>query len=259
MLFDDLDPPRRLAAFDIEIWQEVEGEDWKLFRPLGISCAALAYEVSAGESAVRVWRGAGAEAMTQQEVRSMVTELQVFSGLEHYQIVTWNGLGFDFDIVHEEAGLVDDQVFLLALLHVDLMANVLATRGHYLGLDKAAKGSGVASKLKKVVLSDGSELDGMDGAQAPRLWQAGEAEAVLSYLRQDVLTTLALAQWVRKYGRVRWTSSSGRVNDYPLPFERVADILRRPLPDTSWMSEPPRRGDLVQWIPEYLHEKDWNV
>ena len=38
----------------------------------------------------------------------------------------------------------------------------------------------------------------MDGALAPTLWSQGEYDAVLAYLKQDVVMTLKLAEFVQR-------------------------------------------------------------
>ncbi len=137
----------------------------------------------------------------------------------------------------------------LAMDHIDLMLMVTFTRGHYLGLQAALQGAGMAGKLKQVQLSDGQWIENMDGSQAPVLWQQGEQEAVLSYLEQDVRQQLALAQFVLENRELRWTSRRGKPQR--VPFEKlltVRECIALPEPDTSWMSDPPSREQFTAWM-----------
>ena len=155
-----------LLAFDLETARLTpDGEDWHAHRPLGISCYALAWR---NEGAIKTvvghaQDGAGSPQpqMSRAECRSLVEELadKVSQG---YTLLTWNGLGFDFNVLAEEAGM-HSACCELARAHVDMMFHFFCLQGYPLGLDTAAKGMGLAGKV-----------EGMDGAQAPILWQQGQ-------------------------------------------------------------------------------------
>lgn len=238
----------KLAAFDLEIAKTFpDGEqDWKAHRPLGISCAAvLARDAPGGDEPWELtWKGT--PQLSREACDDIVDKLWWLVS-RGYTIVTWNGAGFDFDVLAEESGRHADCVSL-ALNNVDLMFIVVALRGHFLGLDTAAKGMGIPGKLKAVRLNDGSMLEGMDGAMAPRLWAEGEQEAVLAYLREDVRVTEALARAVSLEGGLGWMSRKGRSNWIQLPrLYTVADCCEFTLPDVSWMSSPPSRDGMIAW------------
>lgn len=230
----------KLLAFDLEIAKPLPdgATDWKAHRPLGISCAATL--ASNPNVKPLVWFGQNddhdvAAQMSKREVTELVIYLRDVVELG-YTIVSWNGLSFDFDVLAEESG----QHAIcreLALNHIDMMFHVFAIRGHYLGLDKAAKGLGLSGKL-----------EGVNGAMAPDLWRAGEYQTVLDYIAQDVRTTLDVAQKAIELGRVQWMSSKGRLNQFPLKrWLTVNESLRLPLPDTSWMDAPAKREDMLAW------------
>ena len=82
--------------------------------------------------------------MCQREAAKLVEYLanQVRHG---YTIVTWNGLGFDFDILAEESGMLDD-CQRLARDHVDMMFHVVCQLGFGVSLDSAARGMGLSRK-----------------------------------------------------------------------------------------------------------------
>ena len=236
-----MDTKRKYLAFDIETAKVLpeDESDLKSHRPLGISCAATLLDDS---NEPRLWHGGRdrtcpSDRMSREEAAGLVKYLaaQVGSG---YTIVTWNGLGFDFDILAEESGLLQE-CRRLALAHVDMMFHVFCQLGHGVGLDAAARGMGLAGKL-----------EGMKGADAPVLWAEGKREEVLGYVAQDVRTTLELAQVCESRGELRWVARSGKVRSLTLGdgWLTVSEAQRLPLPDTSWMSEPWSRTKFTGWM-----------
>jgi len=165
-----------------------------------------------------------------------------------YTLVTWNGCSFDFRVLAEESGLVQ-RCGQLALNHVDLMLIVTFTKGWYLSLQAALQGAGLSGKLTRVRLSTGREIRDMDGSKAPALWAAGEHDAVLAYLKDDVVQLLKLAQLVSRRGRLSWLSRTGNPQEVRLSrLLTVTECFDIPEPDTSWMSNPPRRKQFTDWI-----------
>lgn len=231
---------RKYLAFDIEIANLIpEGEgDWKKRRPLGISCAATI----TSEGDLRVWHGKTAsgaigDRMSVPENKEMVEYLDSMTS-EGYTVLTWNGLGFDFDILAEECGDLD-LCKKLAWDHVDMMFHVFCLKGYGLGLDKAAKGMGLAGKTP-----------GMKGDLAPKYWAEGKKQEVLDYVAQDVRTTLELAQSIERRQELRWTSESGKPQALPISggLLRVRDAIKLPVPDTSWMRNPWQRSKFTSWM-----------
>lgn len=236
----------KAAAFDIEVARAFEG-DWRAAAPLGISCAALAL---GDPPEVRVWQGI--PQLTGAECQSLVRELEAVVD-DGYTLVTWNGCAFDFAVLAQESGMAAECAEL-AVHHVDLMLIVTFSRGHYLGLQRALDGAGLAGKLKSVTLSDGSRLEQMGGGHAPRLWAAGEFAAVLAYLNEDVTQLLRLLAHVEQNKVIRWTSGRGERRSLAVPrLLRVHECFQLPPPDTSWMNKPPPpRGQFVDWMPPGL-------
>ena len=240
----------KFAAFDIEIAKELpEGcEDWREFAPLGISCAAIALRKDDGTFDTRLYHAA--PALTKQQVRAFIQDLWQLSG--DHAILSWNGTGFDFQVLAQESGL-PSTCAMLALAHYDFMLEVTFRKGHYLGLDKALAGAGIEGKLHNVTLKDGTPIEDMGGAKAPAMWAAGEYDAVLAYLRRDVESLIELAEWVEKERRIRWTSNKGKHNMVGVPsFTPVEDLFVLPEPDTSWMTSAPTRRQFVEWMPERI-------
>ena len=227
-------------AFDIEIARILPDDvtNWKPFRPLGITCAATL----CSDGQLNIWYGrtpAGdiSNQMNQTEAAKLVEHLQteVRAG---YSILTWNGLGFDFDILAEESGL-NSTCGELAMDHVDMMFHIFCLKGYPISLDKAAKGMGLSGKTP-----------GMTGDLAPRYWADGRREEVLEYVAQDVRTTLELAQVVEKRCNLKWTSNRGNPQSLPLPesWLTVKQAMALPEPDTSWMSNPWSRSKFTSWV-----------
>ena len=227
-------------AFDLEIAAIIpDGEtDWKKYRPLGVTCAAT---FPSDEEQPYTWRSIDENdntlpRMTNDDLISLVEYLQ-FMAARGYTILTWNGLSFDFNVLAEESGLYAECAEL-AMHHIDMMYHIFCLRGHYLSLDKAAKGMYLPGKT-----------EGMNGAIAPQMWADGRISAVLEYVAQDVRTTMDVALAVEELGGVQWTSNKGNVNlidiDRWLPVNEAQTL---PLPDTSWMTAPVSRDTFTAWI-----------
>ena len=238
--FNLLQSTQKMLAFDIEISREFPDgfDDIKANRPLGISCAAALID---GGDAIEWYGGKRdgkfAEQMAKAEVIEMIDTLWKLSQAG-YQIYTWNGLGFDFDILFEESGN-DERCKLMARSHVDMMFHFFCIKGYAISLDKAARGMGLEGKT-----------EGMDGALAPRMWREGKYAQVLDYVAQDARITFGLAQQCDFHKQIKWTSNRGRKQVCPLPdgWLPVEQALKLPEPDTSWMSTPWPRSKFTGWL-----------
>ena len=232
---------RKFLAFDIETATDVPGDDfnWKPFRPLGISCAAT---LSTEDEAPKLWHG-GQESSTptsrmQRNEAAELADYLVAMADSGFTIVTWNGLAFDFDVLAEESGrLVECRQ--LALDQVDMMFHLFCVKGFPVGLDSAARGTGIAGKAA-----------GMSGIKAPQLWLQGQYQEVLDYVSQDVRTTLNLARLCDQQRSLRWITRKGSPSICALPkgWITVKDALRLPEPDTSWMDRPMSRSNFTAWL-----------
>ncbi|HLN86248.1 MAG TPA: ribonuclease H-like domain-containing protein [Candidatus Limnocylindrales bacterium] len=232
---------RKFLAFDIETAKDVPGDDfnWKPHRPLGISCAAT---LASESEKPRLWYGGAAQSspslkMSREESAELVNYLSDRVA-EGYTIVTWNGLAFDFDIMAEESSL-NAECKKLALAQVDMMFHVFCVKGFPVGLDNAARGSGVKGKPA-----------GMSGIKAPQLWQRGEHQAVLDYVGQDVQTILELALLCEQRKSLYWITQKGIRSECPLEsgWLVVEQAMRLPKPDTSWMTKPMLRAHFTAWL-----------
>ena len=230
----------RYLAFDIEIAKILpdDVQDWSPHRPLGISCAATLSD----DGELTLWYGKTSTAdftpqMSIEETQSLVDYLASASD-SGYQILTWNGLGFDFDILAEESDMLS-ACRELALNHTDMMFHIFCLKGYPLGLDKAAKGMGLKGKPS-----------GMSGEMAPRMWRDGQFQEVLEYAQQDVHTTLDLAKVTEIHNQLKWLSNRGKPQYLPLSsgWLTVQEALQLPVPDTSWMSDPWPRSKFTKWL-----------
>ncbi len=232
----------RFAAFDLEIAKQTPAGDGDLmtYAPLGITCAAVAI----GGAPVRFWQAV--PQLSRAQACDVVHDLQALVA-DGYTLLSWNGCAFDFQVLAQESGLASE-CGKLALNHVDFMLIVTYTKGYRLGLESALKGAGLAGKSKQVRLANGTVVS-FSGAEAPARWAAGECEAVLGYLEQDVAQLLALGEVVVRKKSLNWTSGRGNPMSVPLrTIPTVRECNTIPVPDTSWMSEPPTRAEFIAWI-----------
>jgi hypothetical protein len=233
--------PRKYLAFDLETAKDIPGEDfnWKPHRPLGITCAAI-YPADAREPIVwhgKKARGKPAPRMSRAEAARVVEELLKYEA-SGYTVLTWNGLGFDFDILAEESS-APEECKKLALNHVDMMFHVHCDRGFPVQLDKAAQALGIPGKPP-----------GMSGLLAPKLWAQKRYQYVLDYVAQDVRIALQVAVACEKRKRFEWITQRGSRKSFDLPhgWLSVQAALRLPSPDTSWMDNPIPRQSFTQWL-----------
>lgn len=233
---------KRYLAFDIETAKVLPEDvtDVLAYRPLGICCAATA---AVDFQDARTWHGrtvsgTPAACMTRPEVQTLVEELRslVDSG---YTLVTWNGLGFDLNVLAEESGL-PRECAQLASRHVDMMFHAVCQLGHFVGLESAARGMGLPSKAP-----------GIRGSQAPGLWAEGKHAEVIDYNAQDARLTLKLAVACEGCRAMRWLTRKGRLAEMPLTkgWLDVTEARQLPLPDTAWMTNPPNREEFFRWFP----------
>jgi hypothetical protein len=231
---------RKFIAFDIETAKDVPGEDfnWKPHRPLGICCAAA---LADGAKEPIVWHGKSngqpTGRLSQPEARHIVDDLVRFVA-EGYTLLTWNGLGFDFDVLSEEAD-AREQCKALAVNHVDMMFHVFCEKGFPVALDKAAQALAIPGKPA-----------GMSGILAPQLWAQGRCQEVIDYVSQDVRMTLHVALACEKQRRLDWITRRGTRSSINLPqgWLTIQEAHRLPVPDTSWMDTPIPRREFTNWL-----------
>jgi hypothetical protein len=232
---------RRFLAFDIETAKILPEnvDDILAHRPLGIACAAA---MADDLPQPLTWHGRDESGqpsgrMTREETARLVTDLASLVS-QGYTPVTWNGAGFDFDILAEESGQLQ-ACATLAAAHVDMLFQAICSLGHRISLQKAAEGMRLPGKKA-----------GISGAVAPAMWAAGRHDEVLAYCVQDVRLTLDLAKACENAHRLAWITQRGSLKQMSLPrgWLTVREAGELPLPDTSWMSDPPSRERYLGWI-----------
>jgi len=235
---------RKYLAFDIEITKILPDnvDNLKAYRPLGICCAAV---LEAHADQARLWYSSDDDGMPLLQMRqqdlSKLVDFLVAQVLNGYTIVTWNGLGFDFDILAEESGRRKD-CERLAVDHVDMMFHIFCEKGFAVSLEAAAK----------AIVSRGKPT-GINGKIVPQLWAAGKTDEVLYYVANDCELTLEVAKISESQRHFSWITRRGTTGDMSLPngWLIVRDAMKLPDPDTSWMDSPPwSRSRFTAWLQE---------
>lgn len=227
---------RKYLAWDIEIFNSIPAgaTDWKAHMPLGVSCAAM---IASDESNPILWHAADkSKPMSAVDLDAMIEYMAHCVEDRGYTIVTHNGTSFDWWLVAIESNSFN-ACANLAMHSIDTMFHFLAIKGYRIGLDAIAKGCGLPGKT-----------EGMNGALAPELWQAGDYDAVLDYVVQDVVTTLQVTEAVELNKGFNWIAKSGRLNSVAIPvWLTVVEAMQLPLPNTSWMQSPITREEIAGW------------
>ena len=233
---------RKYLAFDIETaaaLSDAQFQNWKAHRPLGIACIAAQ---ACDAATPTFWdgrdAGGGHDArLSRAQISDFVAFLERMRS-QGYTLLTWNGVGFDWDVVAEESGMID-LCRELAVDHVDPMFHIFCELGYPVSLEKAAQGRKIQGKP-----------EGMTGFQAPRLWAQGRYQEVLDYVAEDVRIVLEVAVSNEKQRSFRWITAKGDAKSMPLPggWLTVQAAQTLPQPDTSWMSSPIPRTRFTQWL-----------
>ena len=232
---------KRFLAFDIETAKILpeKVDDLLAYRPLGIACAAA---MASDFQQPLIWHGQDESGhptpqMTSMEAAQLVLKLSDLAS-QGYTICTWNGLGFDFDVLAEESGRREDCA-RLAQNHVDMLFHFLCSQGYLISLQRASEGMHLTGKR-----------EGISGAKAPVLWAAGRYKEVLEYCVQDVRLTLQLAEACERSRHLTWITQKGKLKKMSLSngWLTVNKAKTLPLPDTSWMNAPPSRERFLRWI-----------
>lgn len=256
----------KFCSFDIETGTLTpNNENPNKYRPLGIACAATQLvDTDLGPLGIHpaiAWANFSDNSpdpdtemygpkMSAWQVCGIVEYLASVAH-DGYVPLTWNGFGFDFDILAEET-FEDGHARLaaqLALSHYDMAFQMLCSKGYMVGMQAAAQGMGLKGKEHL----HGDEGDG-HGELAPVLWAKSRAfqDQVLTYVKQDVQTTSEIAINLIERRELHWMSKSGRPNVWRVnALLNVQECLRLPLPDTSWMSDPRQRSSYYHWLDRY--------
>ncbi|HSW49300.1 MAG TPA: hypothetical protein VLH09_03955 [Bryobacteraceae bacterium] len=231
----------RYLSFDIEIADEFvlkPGEDLLDHAPFHIAVAAT---VEGGGSS-RLWFSAGPGGQPKVEMdRSKARELLAFllqTQQDGWQVFAWNGLSFDLRWIGHNAGDMETAA-RVALGLYDPMFQFFNQRGFPVSLAAVGEAMGV------------SQTKLMNAAEAPREWRKGNHQRVMDYVVGDCRITNQIVEAIRQQGRVMWRTKSGSLSTESMPkLKTVAEVLRDPEPDQSWMKGPGmKRSKFVEWLP----------
>ena len=229
----------KILSFDIEISNVFDlgpGEDIDKYAPFDIAVAATA--IVDGEE--RVWHSAGADGkplikMERQLARELLQYLETRQA-EDYAICAWNGLSFDMRWIGHAAGDMA-AASRVALAMYDPMFQFFKLKGFPVGLEAVARGLGIPMSKS------------MEAADAPREWAAGNHTQVCDYVLGDVRMTNAVVGAIERKRQITWLTQRGKRSTIPVPQLRtVAECLRDPMPDQSWMTTPISQRKFTHWL-----------
>ena len=234
----------KFLSVDIEIADEFElkpGEDLDKYAPFHISVAATVDS----EGNRRLWyskteSGAPALHMDRRTAGDLLAELRA-KQQSGYKLFTWNGLSFDLRWIGYNAGDME-LAARIALQLYDPMFQFFNQRGFPVGLAAVGKAMGVRqTKL-------------MEAADAPREWRSGNHQRVMDYVVGDCQITNQVVQAIRERHGISWQTRRGTVSFESMPrLKTVAEVLRDPEPDQSWMREPGlKRSKFTSWLPKKI-------
>jgi hypothetical protein len=257
-----------LWGFDIETSQLIpHGNVW---RPgdLGVACASMAAE----DGTILLFPARGTEyepRLAPDAVHEMIASQRELQ-LRGDRIVSFNGLGFDYRVLYENAPQspgVLDLFRAVTLNHYDIMFQFFCEKGWAVGLGAILNGIEIKS-------SKGGIIGGYD---APAMWTGdgdskhviellerthttpGSQEArdlVLDYVENDSRATLEVAQFAQERGHLAYVSKAARRWSWPLMGKRlltVSEALALPEPakeDLAWLKDPWSRDKFDGWLQE---------
>ena len=229
-------------SFDIEISDAFElkqGEDLLKYAPFHISVAAAVD--STGVS--RLWHSTGADGkpaveMSREGARELLAYLLQMQQ-EGWNLFAWNGLSFDLRWIGYNAGDMETAA-RVALGLYDPMFQFFNQRGFPIGLAAVGEAMGV------------SQTKLMNAADAPREWRNGNHQRVMDYVIGDCQITNQVVAAIGAQRAITWRTKKGTLSSEPMPrFKTVAEILREPKPDQSWMKgSGMKREGFIEWFPE---------
>ena len=230
--------------------------DWTEKHPgdrLGVSCIGYATEVQETVMDRSVCgpedeSGMYALRMPEEQINAEIDRMYRWYQ-EGIYVVTWNGLGFDFRVLHQETSSPEHRAKcrFLAQRHIDLCFLFLCYKGYPTKLDNVNRAMGFAGKT-----------EGMDGALAPVMWRTSrvDQDKVLEYVERDAAATLELYQKAYETGGLRYETSAGKPRilrlDPPVGhrlqtcWDAIGGVKK---PSMGWWSDgtPPSREKSYGW------------
>ena len=232
--------PKRFLALSLETIMHIRSDDkWHDYLPVGPACAATS---TADEELV--WYGHdpdqnNATAMTKENAASLVDYLQQMTS-DGYTITTWNGMGFDWRALAKQSRRVEE-CRQLALNHVDMMYQVLCTKGFCLKDESAADGMGVRRKTDEEYDND-----------KPERWAENHPKLILVRCNATADVILKVSTEAQRTGQLKWISRNGVRNGMRLKdgWKTVQEARVIPEPDTSRFHNSIPRILFEEWLYE---------
>jgi hypothetical protein len=92
----------------------------------------------------------------------------------------------------------------------------------------------------------------MDGLKAMGMWSRPlQRPKVLEYVIQDASSAAMLGKVIASTGEIHWETSSLSLSSRKMPWRPVAEFLKLPMPDQSWMTggrKPLGEEDFTWWL-----------
>lgn len=226
-------------SFDIEIAEVFNlqpGEDLERYAPFTVSVAAAAR----ADGVVRHWHhtdqnGQPNGALDQQLARAVLEHLRE-AQISGTRVFAWNGLSFDLRWLNHTAGCLS-LAREIALDLFDPMFQFAMRKGYPIALAAAAEGLGI------------QETKLMSADRAPVEWKRGNHQLVLDYVARDCQLTNKVVAEIEAQGEVRWRTKKGVFKSEQLGELRpVREVMKDPLPDQSWMTEPREPSSYWAWL-----------
>lgn len=225
-------------AFDIETDGLFDGDE-----PPGITCCAtrLVYD---GGAHVRYFHSNFGPKMTPADIGDLVEYLYALhrAGVT---VVTFNGGGFDFKVVHayvKDDPKLNEMTSILAREHVDIMFEFACTYGYYASMNSFCAGS-------KLTTKNGSGADAIGMWVGPSATDSSRA-AVLAYCANDVRCLSDLYLHVLSNGGAKRITKRGATREvklHVLPVNEAARAYTDNPPDVGWLDQPPDILGAVAW------------
>lgn len=193
-------------SFDVELDRLVP-EQWTAESTPFITCAAIYSKQGSKKFYSSDKEGTKAPRMTLEDAAKLFDELWDHA-MKGALIISWGGTAVDFRALYFALqGDYERQLkckFLVMHFHIDIPIASSTDMGMMMGLDAASKGSGQGEKSNK------------DSCDAPRLWQSGDFEKVLSHVEQDAVLTLKVYEHMMnlKPPSLNWTTKSGKLKTW---------------------------------------------
>lgn len=230
----------KLLSFDIEISDIFElkpHEDIEKYAPFHISVASTAIH----EGDEQIWYSVDTQnrpllQMTKTTANDLLAYLKAKQD-EGYCVCAWNGLKFDLQWIGYNAQNM--QLASEIALHIyDPMFQFFNQRGFPVSLASVAKAMGIKqSKL-------------MNSEDAPKQWQAGNYQRVMDYVLGDCQIANLIVNEIAKRKEIAWVTQKNEIRTEPVfRLKTVAEILKEPEPDQSWMKTKILRKSFYEWFP----------